>query len=129
MEGRGACGLLPPRAAVLHQLRFHHANAKINNPGDVDAWPTWTIIGDSTAAAVGVGTSVVEVPFVVPAGKALVVNTDPTVQTAVMYNYTPANGSTPEILSNLWTVPRTLGRQTSRPSCGAGPSPQHQYDR
>lgn len=76
------------------------ANAKINNPGDVDAWPTWTIIGDSTVAAVGVGASVVEVPFVVPAGKALVVNTDPTVQTAVMYNYTPANGSAPELLSN-----------------------------
>ncbi len=71
--------------------------------------------GDSTAAAVGVGTSVVEVPFVVPAGKALVVNTDPTVQTAVMYNYTPANGSTPEILSNPVDCTADLGTANFAP--------------
>jgi hypothetical protein len=72
------------------------ANARITNPGDEPAWPVWIIIGDSEAASVGIGTSVVEVPFEVPGGKALVIDQDPTVQTAVMYNYTPAAGSVPE---------------------------------
>lgn len=59
------------------------ANANLSNPGDVDAWPVWTIIGDSTTASVGVGTSQIQVPFTISDGKAVVIDTDPTVQTAL----------------------------------------------
>jgi hypothetical protein len=73
------------------------ASASINNPGDEDAWPVWTVIGPATAAHMGVGDSVVEVPFTVADGKALVVDTDPRVQTAIEYDYTAGD---PPILTN-----------------------------
>jgi hypothetical protein len=49
------------------------ANANINNPGDVQAWPVYTVVGPSTSATVGG----VTVPFEVPAGKALRIDTAP----------------------------------------------------
>ena len=73
------------------------ANAAINNDGDQDAWPLWTVIGPSTAAHMGVGDAVVEVPFTVADGKALVVDTDPRVQTAIEYDYEAGN---PPVLTN-----------------------------
>jgi hypothetical protein len=42
----------------------------------------------------GVGDSVVEVPFTVADGKALVVDTDPRVQTAIEYDYTAGDPPT-----------------------------------
>ena len=76
------------------------ANAKISNPGDVEAWPVWTIMGNSTSASVGIGSATVQVPFTVGPGKALVIDTDPTAQQALLYDYTPAAGEAPEIFAN-----------------------------
>ncbi|MFJ3957694.1 hypothetical protein [Arthrobacter sp. NPDC090010] len=59
------------------------ATAAIPNPGDEDAWPVWTIVGPATLATVGVGSSVVSIPFEIPDGKAVVVDTDPTEQLAL----------------------------------------------
>jgi hypothetical protein len=66
------------------------ANAAIENEGDEDAWPVWTIIGPAATSKVGIGTKTIDVPFPVADGKALVIDTDPRVQTAIQYNYTPA---------------------------------------
>ncbi|MCO4256515.1 hypothetical protein [Pseudarthrobacter cellobiosi] len=76
------------------------ANAAVSNDGDEDAWPVWTVIGPSTAAHAGVGADVVEVPFVVAAGKAVVIDTDPRVRTALECDYTPATGNTPALFTN-----------------------------
>lgn len=76
------------------------ANAAVTNDGDEDAWPVWTVIGPSTAAHAGVGADVVEVPFVVPDGKAVVVDTDPRMRTALECDYTPATGNTPPLFTN-----------------------------
>ena len=62
------------------------ATATLTNPGDVDAWPIWTIYGPSTAAELGLAGRLVTVPFTVASGKALVVDTDPRVQTAYLYD-------------------------------------------
>lgn len=60
------------------------ASAKITNSGDEDAWPVWTVVGgDTTTVEVGINGSMVEIPFAVESGKALQINTDPRVQTAV----------------------------------------------
>lgn len=75
-------------------------NATVVNDGDEDAWPAWTVIGDATTSHVGVGTALVDIPFAVAAGKALVLDTDPRVQTAMEYDYTPAAGATPEVFAN-----------------------------
>lgn len=68
------------------------ADASIKNDGDEDAWPVWTIIGPATSAHVGVGDNVLEIPFEVEAGKAVVIDTDPRVQTAIEYDYTEVPG-------------------------------------
>lgn len=58
------------------------ATASIPNPGDVDAWPTYWLAGPFTAASVGVGDAIVDVPFAVADGDMLVVDTRPTSRTA-----------------------------------------------
>ncbi len=72
------------------------ASAVIDNPGNVPASVLWTIqaqpgAGGVTSAAVGVGGRVVEVPFTIAAGYQVVVDTDPTAQTA-LYGPIPAAG-------------------------------------
>lgn len=57
--------------------------ATVNNPGDVEAWPTWTITGPSTSATVAVSGALVGVPFALAAGEVLTINTDPAVLSAV----------------------------------------------
>jgi hypothetical protein len=52
--------------------------AAVSNPGDIDAWPIWTVVGGATTTVtMGVGSELVSVPFAVAAGKALRINTDP----------------------------------------------------
>jgi hypothetical protein len=76
------------------------AGAVVPNMGDEPAWPVWTIIGPGSDAHVGVGANVVDVPFTVVAGKALVIDTDPRVRTAIEYTYTPPTGyGAPEVLT------------------------------
>lgn len=72
------------------------SNAHVTNDGDEPAWPVWTVIGPSTAAAVGVDTDLVEVPWTVADGKAVVIDTDPRVRTAIEYDYT----ASPETFTN-----------------------------
>lgn len=76
--------------------------AELTNDGDEDAWPIWTIIGPSTEAHLGVGDQVVEVPFEIADGKALVIDTDPRVRTAMEYDY----AAEPEAFTN--PVDRTV---------------------
>lgn len=59
------------------------ANADIDNPGDVDSWPTYLIEGPTTTVSVGVDGRLVEVPFALLAGETLTIDTDPTAQTAI----------------------------------------------
>jgi hypothetical protein len=57
-------------------------NATIDNPGDVSAWPVWTLAAPFTSATVGVGSKTVQVPFSMSEGW-LRIDTNPTAQTAV----------------------------------------------
>jgi hypothetical protein len=59
------------------------STATISNPGDLDAWPRWTIVGPSTTTTIGIPGRIISVPFNIPAGKALVVDTDPSKQTVL----------------------------------------------
>jgi hypothetical protein len=49
------------------------AKASLTNPGDVETWPVYTIVGPCTAATAGG----VSVPFAVPDGKAVRIDTAP----------------------------------------------------
>lgn len=58
------------------------ATATMTNPGDVDAWPVWTVSGPADDVRLGVGGRFVSAPFDILEGKKLVINSDPTDQTA-----------------------------------------------
>lgn len=65
---------------------FTSANAAIDNLGDVESYGRWFLDGDIVAGAwVGVGSRRVTIPFDVPAGYCLVVESDPTKIGAVLY--------------------------------------------
>jgi hypothetical protein len=59
------------------------STATVSNPGDVPSAPVWVVHGPSTLVKVGVGASVVEVPFTVASGEWVVIDTAPTAQTAL----------------------------------------------
>ena len=59
-------------------------NAQIVNDGDVETWPMWVIDGPSDHVTVGIGTETIDVPFSVPTGTRLTINTHPTVQEALL---------------------------------------------
>lgn len=60
------------------------STAVITNPGDVAAYPTWTLVGPLDTIQVGVGSVTVEVPFNLTTGQVLIIDTDPRNQTATL---------------------------------------------
>lgn len=65
-------------------------DAAIDNLGDVESYARWFIDGEVTYAEVGVGGVVVVVPFTTPAGKCLVIESDPAlVLGAIQYDISP----------------------------------------
>jgi hypothetical protein len=84
-------------------------DAQIVNDGDVETWPLWVINGPCTTATLGIGTDTITVPFAVPDGKRLTINTDPTVQVALLGDPDPddpvgLSGSVTEQTANLSSV-------------------------
>lgn len=60
------------------------SGATIYNPGDEVAYPIWEIAGPTTTALVGVDGHYISVPFSVPSGQTLVIDTNPQQLSAVM---------------------------------------------
>lgn len=58
--------------------------AVIPNPGDVEGWGVWRAVGPLSSVELGVGDAIIEVPFDVPSGEVLVIDTDPRHPTARM---------------------------------------------
>lgn len=64
-------------------------DATISNAGDVESPPVWYIDGEVLPGAyVGIGSRRVSVPFTVPAGRCLVIDSDPTRIGAIQYTVT-----------------------------------------
>lgn len=59
-------------------------SANVDNEGDVDAWPTWTVVGPCTEVTLGVSGRTISAPITLTATQALVIDTDPTAQTATV---------------------------------------------
>lgn len=53
------------------------SGATIYNPGDEKAYPIWEIAGPTTSALVGVDGHLINIPFSVPSGQTLVIDTNP----------------------------------------------------
>ena len=58
------------------------SSAKLTNEGDLEAWPVWTIRGPLTSVTVGVDGETVQWNTTMAADDILVIETDPTVQSA-----------------------------------------------
>lgn len=71
------------------------SNATIDNPGDVESYPRWYIEGPATSASVGVGGMVVNVPFEIGEGKTLVIESDPDLIGATLYDVAPGAAAKP----------------------------------
>lgn len=69
--------------------------ARIDNPGDVESYATWFLDGGMTDAAVGVGGVVVDVPFSIAAGECLVIESDPNLIGATLYEISPEQMALP----------------------------------
>jgi hypothetical protein len=68
---------------------YSASTATIDNPGDVESYATWFLDGAMSAAAVGVGGVVVDVPFAVADGECLVIESDPDLIGATLYEISP----------------------------------------
>lgn len=101
---------IPPALAPTFHISAAatFSSAQIRNPGDEPAYLTWTVEGPLDTVQVGVGGAVIDVPFEVPAGSSLVIDTDPAGQYATldgvdctrqlgfqMFAPVPAKGQTP----------------------------------
>lgn len=71
------------------------STATIDNPGDVESYATWFLDGAMTAAAVGVNGVVVDVPFAIATGECLVIDSDPELVGATMYQISAAQLALP----------------------------------
>lgn len=70
---------------------FTTANATIDNVGDVESYGTWYVDGETAPGAmVGVGSRTITIPFAVPAGFCLVIESEPSRIGAVLYEKTAA---------------------------------------
>lgn len=75
----------PAGSAPYHISRGStFTSAKITNPGDVDAWPVWTLIGPLDPIEVGVASRIIDVPFPLTGGQTLKIDTDPRNVTALL---------------------------------------------
>lgn len=74
-----AVPFLPPGGGPPVRISSSSAfgSATVPNPGDVEAWGTWTVEGPLSSIALGVGAAIITVPFSLNAGQVLVIDTDP----------------------------------------------------
>lgn len=59
------------------------SSAKMNNPGDVDAYLVWRIYGPTTTVTVGINGRNIVIPFAIADGQMLEIDTNPRAQTAM----------------------------------------------
>lgn len=83
------------------------STATMTNPGDVPAWPLWELTGFLSAASVGLDGKHITVPFTINTGQVLIINSDPTAQSATLYDYTGSGAS--RVLTNPVDKTMALG--------------------
>lgn len=105
-------------------------SAKFTNDGDVPTYPVWTVIGPTTAVSFGVGGADIVVPFTIPAGYAVQIDTDPVNGQVLWYGQWDANAKaitnpvdrTPELSqqSAFVAIPRGQDRPLTIQMTGTG---------
>jgi hypothetical protein len=105
-------------------------SATFTNDGDVSAYPVWTVIGQTTAVSFGVDGKSISVPFEIPEGYAVQLDTDPTSNRVLWYGewdsvnrviLSPVD-RTPELdpASQFGAIPRGQDRPVNIMMTGSG---------
>lgn len=91
-------------------------DAQILNPSDVETWPKYAITAQDGAqvdsASVGLGADLIEIPFAIPAGQRLVIDSNPTVQRAFLGSYDPNDEDETSLTGTPVNVTADLGSVT-----------------
>ncbi len=77
------------------------SGVQLNNPGDLEAWPVYTLTGPATAFSVSINGHVVSGSININTGETLVLDTDPSSQVAFLYG---SDGSTTNVTPQLTNV-------------------------
>jgi hypothetical protein len=79
-----AADFFMPTGGVFHITPSNTiGSSAIDNPGDVPAWPVWTVRGPFDTATIGVSGADIEIPFDLTAGQWLQIDTRPDRQSVV----------------------------------------------
>lgn len=70
--------------------------ATLDNPGDAASYPRWFIDGQASSGTVGVNGVTVNIPFAIDSGKCLVIESDPDLIGATLYDISPDQLALPE---------------------------------
>lgn len=81
-------------------------SATLTNPGDVEAWPVWTLHGPFASGSVGIGSSVLAIDFGLTSGQTLTIDSNPWGPTATMQDGTDRTGD----VSDLGFAPIPAGQ-------------------
>ncbi|AHB31627.1 tail protein [Arthrobacter phage vB_ArS-ArV2] len=104
------------------------ATATFDNDGDVPSYPVWTVVGPTTAVSFGVGSGIITVPFEIPAGFGVQIDTDPVNGQVLWYGmwdpvfrfFIPTADRTAEIDPASAFLPIGAGRPLSLSMTGQG---------
>ena len=80
--------------------------ATLTNPGQADAWPVWRIDGPFTSTSVGTVGYTTTIPINIPAGRTLIIDTDPRTGTAYLGTW---NNTTQSLNPGATNVMRQIG--------------------
>jgi hypothetical protein len=120
--GTGGGGYGPPFVIVgASQL----ATASITNPGDVEAWPRYTLVSPFESAVIGIGDNVITLPFGADVGNEIHIDTDPrrlTIVNEAGDNLWPLLGSAPDPLFAPIPPGEAVHLSIQMESAGAGAS-------
>lgn len=75
------------------------ASLGLTNPGDVDAWPVYTLLGPVSDFSATINGHTVAGTFTCPAGASVVIDSDPARQTAFLYQGTIGQNISPSLTS------------------------------
>jgi hypothetical protein len=98
--GGAPVGTTPPSKGtpIVLGSSFTTSASVLTNPGDVNAWPVYTLAGPLTGFSITFDGGTVSADLVIARGQKLVIDTSPTMQTAYLYN---ADGSYTNVLRSF----------------------------
>lgn len=95
-------------------------SAVMSNPGDVDAYPVWTVEGPTTSVTVGVGSRLITFPSDLAEGESVVIDPRPGPRGKSVYDNTGARRTSELTVRDFAPIPAGGSSELSLSMVGAG---------